>query len=115
MKAAVKVYRDGREVCEKNAAGTREYRKRVLIMWERQGGLCAICGKLLRIEQATFDHSRPRGMGAGFREDRIEIEGKPVNAAVHGLCNSLRGSKRTEYLISPAVPTDRHLEEAITE
>jgi hypothetical protein len=115
MSSGVKVYRDGREVCLSTSAGTREYRKRVLMMWERQGGLCAICGHLLRIEQATFDHERPRGLGGGFRDDRIELDGKPVNAAVHGFCNSQRGSKRTAYLIQPHVTSERHLEELIQE
>lgn len=84
-------------------------------MWERQGGLCAICGHLLRIEQATFDHSRPRGMGAAFRDDRLEVDGKPINAAVHGFCNSQRGSKRTPYLIQPQVSFDRNFEELISQ
>jgi 5-methylcytosine-specific restriction endonuclease McrA len=102
-----------REVCTKTAAGRREYRKRVELMWERQDGLCALCVRPLRLEQATFDHERPRGHGGGFRDDRIEIDGQPINAAVHGLCNLDRGSKRTPYLIQPQVTSGMHLEEML--
>jgi hypothetical protein len=52
-------------------------------------------------------------MGAGKRDDRLEIDGKPINAAVHGLCNVERGSKRTPYLITPHEYSDRHLEEML--
>jgi hypothetical protein len=89
----------GREVCNKNAAGRREYRHRVQVMHERQGGLCAICWRPLRLEQATFDHENGRGMGGGKRDDRIVVDGQLQNAAVHGLCNSNRGSSRTPYLM----------------
>lgn len=105
----------GREVCLRTAAGVREYRKRVELMHERQMGLCAICGRPLRLEQATFDHERPRGLGGGFRDDRLTVDGVPINAAVHGLCNSIRGSRRTPYLITPHVSFEKHLEELITE
>lgn len=105
----------GREVCRKNGAGRREYRKRVELMHQRQLGLCAICGRPLRLDQATFDHERPRGLGGGFRDDRIEIDGEPINAAVHGLCNVQRGSKRTPYLIQPHVTFDRQFEELISQ
>jgi hypothetical protein len=115
MKSAFKTYRDGRQVCHNTVAGRMEYRRRVEMMWTRQGALCAICGRYLRLEQATFDHERPRGAGGGFREDRIEIDGVPVNAAVHGFCNAEKGSKRTPYLIQPHVTTDRHLEEMLSE
>jgi hypothetical protein len=38
-------------------------------------------------------------MGGGKRDDRIVVDGELQNAAVHGLCNSDRGSKRTPYLM----------------
>jgi hypothetical protein len=105
----------GREVCLKTAAGVREYRKRVELMHERQLGLCAICVRPLRLEQATFDHEVPRGLGGGFRDDRIEVDGVPQNAAVHGLCNANKGSRRVPYLIQPHIESSMQLEEMLGE
>jgi len=105
----------GREVCERNAAGTREYRSRVQKMWERQGGICSLCAMPLRLDEATFDHEFGRGAGGAKRDDRIEVDGKPLNAAVHFWCNVEKGSKRTPYLIQPHVPTDRPIEEMLGE
>jgi hypothetical protein len=52
-------------------------------------------------EAATFDHEN--GRSAGKRDDRIEIDGKPINAAVHKSCNSARGSTRAPYLFQVTV------------
>lgn len=103
----------GREVCDKTKRGRAEYRRRVEVMRERQGELCAICGLYLGPEAATFDHERPRGMGAGFRDDRLEVDGRPINAAVHFMCNVRRGSRRTEYLIQPRVSLGLELEQKL--
>lgn len=105
----------GREVCLRTAAGRREYRKRVELMHERQMGLCAICARPLRLEQATFDHERPRGLNGGFRDDRIEVDGVPINAAVHGLCNSAKASRRIQYLITPHIESNMQFEELLGE
>lgn len=43
------------------------------------------------ISEATFEHENKRGKD---RDDRIEVNGKPVNGAAHGLCNSIVGSRR---------------------
>lgn len=115
MKAAVKVYPSGREVCHKTVAGVMEYRRRVEMMWTRQQALCAICGHYLRLDQATFEHQDGRGMGGGRRDDRTEISGEPYNAAAHGLCNASKGSKRTPYLIQPHAQFEKHLEELLGE
>jgi hypothetical protein len=86
----------GRQVCTKTAGGEREYRSRTETMWLRQEGLCGICGLPMRIEEATFDHENGRGHGGGHRDDRIEVNGVWQNAAVHGMCNVLKGSVRLE-------------------
>lgn len=91
----------GREVCAKTPKGRREYKRRVEAMWERQECRCALCGKYLRLDEATFDHQDGRGMGGARRDDRIEVNGVPLNAAVHGLCNAQKGSRCVSYLIKP--------------
>jgi hypothetical protein len=86
----------GRQVCAYTAGGKREYRSRTETMWQRQLGYCTICLKPMRIEEATYEHSEGRGMGGGHRDDRIEVKGVWQNAAVHGMCNVLKGSVRLE-------------------
>ena len=86
----VRVYRDGREACNLiTAAGRAEYKRRRAIAFCDQNGICTICHKSMLWEQATTDHIKPRGMGAGKRDDRQENL-----AAVHGWCNSEKGSRR---------------------
>jgi hypothetical protein len=68
-------------------------------MAERQGWLCGLCGLLMSKETVTFDHEFGRGMGGARREDRIEIDGRRINAAVHFLCNGLKGSSAKAYVI----------------
>lgn len=73
-------------------------------MLQRQKGLCGLklgyyCnlfGHILTPEYATFDHERPRGMGAGFRDDRIEVDGKWQNCAACWECNCIKGSRRVK-------------------
>ena len=60
-------------------------------MWERQGGMCGLqisrkCMKKLPLRLAHFDHADGHGLGgssggAGKRDDRILLHGKPVNCA----------------------------------
>jgi hypothetical protein len=83
---AVRRYADGREVCQDNAAGYREYKKRIEIMWRRQERKCGLCGERLYLSDATFDHSRRRGMSAAFRDDRVEN-----GCAAHWICNVEKG------------------------
>lgn len=116
MKAAAVEYPEGingRQVCTKSAAGLREYRKRIEFMWERQEGLCALCAKPMRIAESTFDHENGRGMGAGKRDDRLILDGKPLNAAVHFWCNVEKGSRRTPYLITPHIEMTKEIEELL--
>ena len=82
---------DGREICLDTPRGRLEYRQRTLAMRTRQGSLCRWCGHFMREEETTFDHDALRN---GRQDDRIEIAGQRINAAVHKLCNSERGSQR---------------------
>lgn len=91
---AVRKYPDHREVCCDTVKGKKEYSRRVAAMSLRQHGICSRKPHLLR--NPTFDHStRARGMGAGFRDDRIEDEeGNPINSASCFECNGRAGSVR---------------------
>jgi hypothetical protein len=91
----VRKYPDGREVCQDNSAGRREYGNRVQAMVQRQGYKCCLCLDALSVHDATFEHTSPRGMGAAFRDDRIIDEnGTEMNGAAHWNCNVEKGSKR---------------------
>jgi len=103
--SGVKVYRDGRECCQDNAAGRREYKARIALMWERQLGLCAICRRAIALEEATYEHAIPRGHGGGNRNDACNFpDGRWRNAATCWKCNSAKGSKRYEWVDSCFVP-----------
>ena len=91
LDGAVRLYRDGREVCVNSAAGWREYKRRVSVMLQRQGRRCCLCNRPLALANATFEHQRRRGMGAAWRDDRIEKDGEPWNGAAHWTCNSEKG------------------------
>jgi len=84
-------HRDGREVCVDSKAGWLEYKRRVKVMLQRPGGRCCPCGKSLALGSATFEHQRRRGMGAAWRDDRIEKDGADWNGAAHWICNSEKG------------------------
>lgn len=85
----ISIMDDGRELIAPNAAGRREYRKRVERALCLQQGLCFWCQQPLSLTEATFDHIKPRGMGGGFRDDR-----QSNCAAVHLRCNHEKGSRR---------------------
>ncbi len=87
---STKIYRDGREVCLKTHAGQVEYKRRREQMYERDKGMCCICGgKIRSLQEATFEHKNGRGMGGSRRDDRIE-----KNGVAHFRCNVEQGSKR---------------------
>lgn len=90
-KESVRIYPGGREVCAETPLGRREYRRRTEEMWARQNGICSICNRPMRMEEATFEHDDCRGMAGSHRDDRTEIDGKPYNSAAHGLCNVKKG------------------------
>lgn len=92
LDGAVRIYPDGREVCQDSAKGWAEYKRRVEVMVERQRFKCCLCGKRISVVSATFEHQRRRGMGSAWRDDRIlDREEKPVNGAAHWVCNGERG------------------------
>ena len=95
---AVKVYDDGREVCLSNAAGRTEYDSRRDRMADRQGKRCAICNFPFDgyLGPATFEHQD--GRTSGHRDERTEIDGEWYNAALHGVCNGLKGSRRYHWV-----------------
>ncbi len=88
--AAVKVYPDGREVCQDTRAGRAEYKRRTEKMYLRDEAICCICLlPIAALDEATTEHKGKRGMGGGLRDDRIE-----KNGVAHGWCNSELGSAR---------------------
>jgi hypothetical protein len=97
-------YPDGRQVCDKTAAGVREYKRRTEHMRQRQNCRCAICNHFLAEREATCDHSKGRGMGGGHRDDRVEIDGYWNNAALHNQCNVDKGSQRYGWVGGMYVP-----------
>jgi hypothetical protein len=90
----------------KTKAGRAEYILRTYQMALRQRGLCGTCRKPLG-EDIVFGHSRTRGMGGGYRDDRLLIDGKWNNAALHWRCNSLQGSSAYEWRNGLFQPTER--------
>jgi hypothetical protein len=99
LNGAVRVYPDGREVCQENRAGREEYKRRTLAMANWQENICGICGfgPMLRHQdsesplQVTFQHGDGRGMGGARRDDRTNVKG---NCAAHRGCNGELGSRR---------------------
>jgi hypothetical protein len=55
---------------------------------QRQNFRCGKCRKRITRATATFDHwPIKRGMGAAFRDDRVELpDGDEINRAVHWNC-----------------------------
>ena len=107
---AFQKYPCGREVCSNTTAGKAEYARRRQAMVELQGGACAICHHPFGegAFRATYDHAVPRGHGGGFRDDRIDFpNGDPRNAAVHEVCNGLKGSRRYHWIDGAYVPIER--------
>lgn len=99
MDGAVIKYHDGREVCQNNVAGQREYKRRVEAMCQRQDWKCACsltCTKRITPGNATFGHTDLRGAGGSRRDDRIEDEhGNWMNTAETWDCNGAKGSRRS--------------------
>ena len=63
-----------------------------LELFERQGGLCHLCGKPMSLKRtgtgtknfATFDHEVPHSEGGRAHHSNLKL--------AHGLCNSARGN-----------------------
>lgn len=107
---AVRVYADGREVCNMlTKAGRDEYARRKVVMHERQKGICILhghapmCPGRLRKAEMMYEHEAGRGQDGGHRDDRIEVpdpktgEMKPQNGVAHPECNSWKASRRISY------------------
>jgi len=107
---AVRIYRDGREVCNQLTKEGRDiYEGRKRKAWERQAQMCCLFGHInscpgkLNWSDTTFDHEVPRGHGGGSQDDRIEVVDKKTgkvlwqNGAAHARCNYLKGSRRIKY------------------
>lgn len=105
---AVRVFADGREICNQlTKAGRDEYKRRKDVMHERQDGVCILhghapdCSGRLRKAEAMFEHQN--GRGGGKQDDRIEVLDKktgamkPQNGVAHPECNSWKGSRRIAY------------------
>jgi 5-methylcytosine-specific restriction endonuclease McrA len=91
-------YPDGREVCDKTAAGLREYKKRTEQARTRQDCRCATCNRFLSQSAATLDHEEPRGFGGANRDDRMtHDDGSWRNAALCMICNHIKGSRRFHW------------------
>jgi len=89
LTVSTKIFPDGREVCRNTKQGKSEYIRRREQMYERDRGVCCLCGELIRsVDEATFEHKGGRGMGGSKRDDRIE-----KNGVAHLRCNILQGSK----------------------
>lgn len=92
-KPSVRVFKDGREACNLLVkAGMDEYLRRKRVAWEAQDKKCSICGERLNWSDATVDHIKPRKSGGSERDDRQENI-----AAAHGICNTMRGSRRRGF------------------
>lgn len=85
--SAVRRMKDGREICSKSAAGRREYASRLEDMWDRDRGICCLCGQFVPLEEATFEHKKGRGLGGSKRDDRIG-----GNGIAHWYGNNAKGS-----------------------
>lgn len=97
---------EGREICLETAAGRREYRHRRELMAARQKMLCPLCGKTLIGWHYTTDHEA--GRGGGRRDDRTAFpDGQWMNAAVHGHCNTQKGSRRYAWQQGEYLPVVR--------
>jgi hypothetical protein len=57
-----------------------------------------------------MDHQDGRGHGGGIRDDRTIVNGEWHNAAVHGICNTRKGSKRYRWVNGKYVPVNNSQE-----
>jgi 5-methylcytosine-specific restriction endonuclease McrA len=101
---AIRITRDGKDICLRSAEGRTEYKRRTLEMAQRQGLRCAICGSRFDgwLGDPTFDHEA--GRSAGKRDDSIEVNGEWHNAALHRVCNQLKGSRAYTWALGLYLP-----------
>jgi hypothetical protein len=90
---------DGREICLQNADGRAEYKRRKMLMWQRQSGLCSLGKEPIRLIDGEFEHAE--GRTSGRRDDRIVDEkGNPINSLACRKHNRAKGSKHFQ----PPIP-----------
>src|ERR1700683_2815048 len=87
LREPYKAHRGGREVCGKDAAGRAEYNRRREFCWDRDRGICCLCGRFVPLEQATMEHLNGRGLGGSKRDDRPQSCG-----VAHWFGNNAKGS-----------------------
>lgn len=86
------MFKEGRELCLTHTG----YANRIIEMADRQVWMCAICEKLMR--HPTFEHEAGKGAGGSRQDDALSHpDGRWKNAAVHGECNTEKGSRRFEW------------------
>ena len=100
--------KEGREICNmKTVLGARVYKNRTRAMAFRQKEICPLCNLgFTEGNPPTFDHQSGRGAAGAWRDDRLEIDGKWHNAAVHESCNVKKGSKRYHWKDGKYVPME---------
>lgn len=77
---AIKITKDGREILTR-----KHYADRRREVWERDNQRCVKCHRIATLEEAEIDHKRTRGMGGGYRDDRME--------ALQTLCHACHWAK----------------------
>lgn len=55
------------------------------LIWQRDGGICHICGGLVAPNDIHFDHVIPLSKGGPHTHDNIKVS--------HSLCNTRKGAK----------------------
>lgn len=86
---AVRQYPNQREVCCNIPKGLIEYKRRRDEMYERDRGVCCLCGLFILPSDCTFEHTGGRGSNGHRRDDRTEF-----NGVAHLACNIKQGSRR---------------------
>ena len=79
-------YKDG-------GKGRSKAQKR-LLLWRRQGGLCAICDRPMALNEATLDHFIPRSRGGPNTYANLR--------ATHGQCNHKRAASMDDVFVEAA-------------
>ena len=90
IEPGVQVFPDGRERCDKSAAGRRALSNRRDQAFRDAGHLCCLCSQLIR-GAWTLEHKTSKGAGGGKHDDR------PSNLGVSHLAgNVAKGSMSLE-------------------
>jgi 5-methylcytosine-specific restriction endonuclease McrA len=99
-----KTRRGGREICDKSPAGREEYARRREFCWDRDRGICCLCGLFVPLEQCTMEHLNGRGLGGSKRDDRPQACG-----VAHWFGNNAKGSISHELYMQKPLEERRRL------